>query len=132
MPMPASTSAIMLNVARSSEPIRLPPSASSRIWSTLRTREIGIRAALGASEAALLRLVLDHGLMLTIIGLVIGLAGAIGLTRLMATMLFGIGPRDPITMVATALMLAAVATIASYVPARRATKVDPLVALRYE
>ena len=99
---------------------------------TQRTREIGIRAALGASERTLLRLVLDHGLLLTIIGLVLGLAGTIGLTRLMSSMLFGIGPRDPITMVVTAGALATVAAVASYVPARRATRVDPLVALRYE
>jgi putative ABC transport system permease protein len=99
---------------------------------TQRTREIGIRAALGASRRSLMRLVLDRGLILTIIGLALGLAGAIGLTRLMATMLFGVGVRDPLTMVVTAVTLAAVAVIASYVPARRATKVDPLVALRYE
>jgi putative ABC transport system permease protein len=99
---------------------------------TQRTREIGIRAALGASERSLIRLVLDHGLLLTTIGLVLGVVGAFALTRLMASMLFGIGPRDPMTMVMTAAALAAVAIVASYVPARRVTKVDPLVALRYE
>lgn len=99
---------------------------------TQRTRELGIRAALGASHRSLMRLVLDHGLRLTTIGLVIGLGGALALTRLMATMLFGVGARDPVTMTVTALALAAVAVLASYVPARRATKVDPLIALRYE
>jgi putative ABC transport system permease protein len=97
-----------------------------------RTREIGIRVALGASERSLLRLVLDRGVVLTAAGLVIGLAGAVALTRLMATLLFGVGARDPITMVSVAIVLAGVALLASYVPARRAMKVDPIVALRYE
>jgi putative ABC transport system permease protein len=97
-----------------------------------RTREMGIRAALGATERSLLRLILDHGVRLTIIGLVIGVAGAIGLTRLMASLLFGVGARDPLTMVSVGLILAGVAITASYVPARRATRVDPVVALRYE
>jgi predicted permease len=97
-----------------------------------RTREIGIRAALGASERTLLRLVLDRGVMLTAVGLVIGLAGAFALTRLMATLLFGVGARDPMTMVGVGVILAGVALLASYVPARRAMKVDPIVALRYE
>jgi putative ABC transport system permease protein len=97
-----------------------------------RTREIGIRVALGASERSLLRLVLDRGVVLTGAGLVIGLAGAFALTRLMATLLFGVGARDPITMASVALVLASVALLASYVPARRAMKVDPIVALRYE
>ena len=97
-----------------------------------RTREMGIRAALGASQQRLMRLVLDRGVILTAIGLIIGLAGSIGLTRLMSSLLFGVGVRDPMTMVSVAVILAAVALIASYVPARRATKVDPVVALRYE
>ncbi|HLG57108.1 MAG TPA: ABC transporter permease [Vicinamibacterales bacterium] len=97
-----------------------------------RTREIGIRAALGASERMLLRMVLNRGVFLTAIGLAIGLAGALGLTRLMTSLLFGVGARDPMTMVAVAIALASVALFASYVPARRATKVDPIVALRYE
>jgi putative ABC transport system permease protein len=97
-----------------------------------RTREMGIRAALGASERSLLRLILDRGVRLTIIGLAIGLAGAIALTRLLATLLFGVGARDPATMVSVALILAGVAIMASYLPARRATRVDPVVALRYE
>jgi putative ABC transport system permease protein len=97
-----------------------------------RTREMGIRAALGAPRQRLLRLVLDRGVILTVIGLTIGLAGALGLTSLMSSMLFGVGVRDPLTMVAVAAILAGVALLASYVPARRATKVDPVVALRYE
>ena len=97
-----------------------------------RTREMGIRAALGATERSLLRLILDRGVRLTLIGLAIGVAGAIGLTRLMATLLYGIGARDPVTMVAVGVILAGVAIAASYVPALRATRVDPVVALRYE
>jgi putative ABC transport system permease protein len=97
-----------------------------------RTRELGIRAALGASERTLLRLVLDRGVLLTGIGLVLGVSGALGLTRLMANLLYGVGARDPMTMISVAVILAGVAVVASYVPARRATKVDPIVALRYE
>jgi putative ABC transport system permease protein len=97
-----------------------------------RTREIGIRVALGASEGSLIRLVLDRGVVLTFIGLAIGLAGAFALTRLMASMLFGVGARDPMTMASVGIVLASVAMLASYVPARRAMKVDPIVALRYE
>jgi len=97
-----------------------------------RTREMGIRAALGASERNLLRLVLDRGALLTGIGLALGLGGALALTRLMASVLYAVGPRDPITIVSVAATLAGVALVASYVPARRATKVDPIVALRYE
>jgi ABC-type antimicrobial peptide transport system permease subunit len=93
---------------------------------------MGIRAALGATEQSLLRLILDRGVRLTLIGLAIGVAGAIGLTRLMATLLFGVGARDPVTMVSVGVILAGVAIAASYVPARRATRVDPVVALRYE
>jgi len=97
-----------------------------------RTREMGIRAALGATERSLLRLILDRGVRLTLIGLAIGVAGAFGLTRLMATLLYGVGARDPVTMVSVGVILAGVAIAASYVPARRATRVDPVVALRYE
>jgi len=97
-----------------------------------RTREMGIRAALGASRQMLLRLVLDRGAVLTGIGLTIGVVGALALTRVMASLLFGVGTRDPITFVTVGVILAAVAMLASYVPARRATKVDPVVALRYE
>lgn len=97
-----------------------------------RTRELGIRSALGASEASLLRLALDRGVLLTLLGLALGAGGAIALTRLMTTLLYGVGPRDPATMVSVAAVLGLVATMASYVPSRRATKVDPIVALRYE
>ena len=97
-----------------------------------RTREIGIRTALGASRTSLLRMVLGRGLILTSVGLAIGLVGALGLTRLMTTILYGVGARDPATLASVAAVLAAVALAACYLPARRATKVDPIVALRYE
>jgi predicted permease len=97
-----------------------------------RTREMGIRAALGASKPSLLRLVLNRGAWLTAIGLAIGLGGAFALTRLLGNLLYNVSPRDPATMTAVAVMLAVVAGLASYVPARRATKIDPMVALRYE
>jgi putative ABC transport system permease protein len=97
-----------------------------------RMHEMGIRAALGASGGSLLRLVLIRGLILTMIGLAIGVGGAIGLTRLMKSILFGVGERDPLTMAGVAITLALVSVLACYVPSRRATKVDPMVALRYE
>lgn len=97
-----------------------------------RTREMGIRAALGASKRDLLRLLLHRGLVLTVIGLVVGASGAIGVTSLITSLLFGVGPRDPATMASVGLALATVALIAPYLPARRATRVDPVVALRYE
>ena len=97
-----------------------------------RTHELGVRAALGASASTLLRLVLVRGLVLALLGMAIGLGGTLGLTRFIATILFNIPPRDPATLTWVAAVLAAVALLACYIPARRATKVDPLVALRYE
>jgi putative ABC transport system permease protein len=95
-----------------------------------RTHEIGIRAALGATERNLLQLVLGRGLILTVLGLVIGVAGSTALTRLMASLLYGVGARDAPTMLVVALVLATIASGACYVPARRATKIDPLAAVR--
>jgi putative ABC transport system permease protein len=97
-----------------------------------RTRDIGIRRALGAQPSDTMRLVLRQGLTLTAIGIVLGLTGAAAVTRYLQGMLFGVTPLDPSTFVAVSLMFLLVATVASYVPARRATKVDPLVALRCE
>jgi putative ABC transport system permease protein len=97
-----------------------------------RTHELGIRAALGASKGDLVRLILRSGMAMAGIGLVLGFGGAFGLTRLLTNLLFGVGERDPVTLGAVAALLAGVALLACYIPARRATKVDPMVALRYE
>jgi putative ABC transport system permease protein len=99
---------------------------------TQRTNEIGIRIALGASRLDVLKLIVGHGLKLTLIGVVLGLAGAFVLTRVMTSLLYGVSTTDPITFVLVALVLLCVSLLACYLPARRATKVDPLVALRYE
>jgi predicted permease len=96
------------------------------------TREIGIRVALGAPLADVLRGVLRHGVLLTAIGAVIGIAGSLAVTRLLGAMLFGVKPSDPVTLIGVSCLLLLVALAACYFPARRATRVDPLVALRHE
>ena len=97
-----------------------------------RTHEIGVRMALGARQLDVLKLVVRQGMSLVGIGISVGLIGAIALTRVIATLLFGVGTKDPTTFLVVAMLLAIVAFIACYIPAWRATKVDPLVALRYE
>jgi putative ABC transport system permease protein len=97
-----------------------------------RTREMGIRLALGADRATILGMIVKNGTLLACVGALIGLAAAFLLTRLMASLLFGVAPTDPLTFLCVPIALIAVAILASYVPARRAAKVDPMVALRYE
>ena len=97
-----------------------------------RTREIGIRMALGGSARDVVRLILRQGVRMVVIGLAVGLVATLGITRVMTRLLIGVSPSDPITYLAVALLLAAIALIACWIPARRATRVDPGIALRYE
>jgi predicted permease len=97
-----------------------------------RTNEIGIRMALGAQSADILKMVVSEGLGLVLVGLGIGLAAALGLTRLMSNMLFGIKPYDPVTYTSAVVLLLAVAFVACFIPAHRSTRIDPMIALRYE
>ena len=97
-----------------------------------RTHEIGIRMALGAQTGAVLKLAVGYGMKLVIAGIVIGLIAAFALTRVMSTLLFGVTATDPTTFALISLLLVCVAALASYIPARRATKVNPIIALRYE
>jgi putative ABC transport system permease protein len=97
-----------------------------------RTHELGIRIALGASRANIFRLVVTHGMKMALAGVAVGVLAAFGLTRLMSKMLFGVSATDPLTFVSIAGLLSVIALLACYLPARKATKVDPLIALRTE
>jgi putative ABC transport system permease protein len=99
---------------------------------TQRTREIGLRMALGAQPKDVLGVIVGHGMRLVLVGLCIGVAGALVVTRWMSSVLFDVTPTDPLTFVVVAALLGIVAFLAAYVPARRAMRVDPMVALRYE
>jgi putative ABC transport system permease protein len=101
-------------------------------WVAQRTRELGIRAALGARQNDLLRLVISQALVLVGAGVAIGLAAAFGLTRVMASLLFGVSATDPVTFALLAAMLGLVALVASFIPAWRAARVAPIVALRHD
>jgi putative ABC transport system permease protein len=97
-----------------------------------RTHELGVRIALGAPRREILRLVVRDGMAMAAAGAAVGLAGALGLTRFLASLLYGVRPADPLTLAAVLLLFGGIAVLACYIPAWRATRVDPLVALRYE
>jgi len=99
---------------------------------TQRTREIGIRMALGAARTDVLKLILSGSMVWVAVGIALGIMASLGLTRLLGTLLYGVKPGNPLVLGSVSLVLASVALLASYIPARRAAKVDPMVALRYE
>jgi putative ABC transport system permease protein len=99
---------------------------------TQRVHEIGIRMALGATSADIMRLVVGHGMVLTLIGIGVGVAASYGLTRVMQAFLFGVGATDAATFISVSALLVIVALVANYIPAHRATRVNPVIALRYE
>jgi len=99
---------------------------------TQRTREIGVRMALGAQSGHVVKLMIGQGLVPALVGLVVGLAGALAATRLMSSLLFGVSATDPTTLGLVSALIAGVAALACWVPARRATKVDPMAALRFD
>lgn len=99
---------------------------------TQRTHEIGVRVALGARREDIMQMMIVQGMRVILLGIGLGLAGAFALSRTLATFLFHTAPTDPLTYAAVSLLLGAIACLAVYIPARRATKVDPMIALRYE